>query len=149
MNRGGSAHVTFTMRNYSLTHPLRFVLRFDSSPSSADTPMSVLYSQMKFGLLTKLMFRNLLQPRYTGPLTIRKMLLPSKSSTVQACFWISRPGMFAVPGWKVEVEVGEPWEDGSQTSWRTRHHYVHRPPVDSYPFFTVNPLSKTSGCVTK
>lgn len=129
---GCSVHVTFTIRNYSLTHPSRYVLRFDSSLSKDTTTASI----------------NLLQPRYTGPLTIRNMLPPSESSSVHACFWVTRPGMYAVSGWKAEVDVGEPWLDGTKSSWRTKHHYVLRPPVNSLPFFTVNPLSRQNACVS-
>ncbi|KAL4070824.1 ER-golgi trafficking TRAPP I complex 85 kDa subunit-domain-containing protein [Scleroderma citrinum] len=74
--------------------------------------------------------------RSRGPLTIR----------VQARFWVTRPGMYALSGWKVEVEVGEPLLDRSESFWRSRYNYVQSPPANYCPFFTVNPLKDTRLC---
>lgn len=122
----GGCHVpvTFTLRNYSLTHPLRYILRF--SPS--------LSGNVAAGPL------NLLAPRYTGPLIVRGTLQSSESSSVEMRLWVSRPGIYALCGWEIQVEVCEPWLEGSKT--RTRHRYVQGPPVECCPFFTVNGLPR-------
>ncbi|KAI6162059.1 ER-golgi trafficking TRAPP I complex 85 kDa subunit-domain-containing protein [Pisolithus thermaeus] len=126
-DKGGClAYVTFTLRNYSLTHPSRYILRFNPSLSrnAAVGPL------------------NLLAPRYIGPLLVRGCLQPSESSSVEARLWVSRPGIYALCGWEVEVEVSEPWLDGSKTSWRTRHRYVQGSPAECCPYFTVNGLPR-------
>ncbi|KAI6047762.1 ER-golgi trafficking TRAPP I complex 85 kDa subunit-domain-containing protein [Pisolithus marmoratus] len=119
-------HVTITLRNYSLTRPSRYTLRFNPSLSN----------NVAAGPL------NFLAPRHTGPLTIRGILQPSESSSVKTRLWVTRPGIYALCGWEVEVEVGESWLDGSKTPWRTRQRYVQGPPAEYCPCFTVNSLPK-------
>ncbi|KIO08413.1 hypothetical protein M404DRAFT_134508 [Pisolithus tinctorius Marx 270] len=122
-DKGGClVYVTFTLRNYSLTHPLRYTLKFKPSLS-------------KIAAVGPL---NLLAPRYISPLTIRGTLQPSESSSVETRLWVSCPGMYALSRWEAEVEVGESWLDGSKTLWQTRHCYVQGPPAEYCSCFTVN-----------
>ncbi|OBZ79321.1 hypothetical protein A0H81_00967 [Grifola frondosa] len=72
------APVIFTLRNYSLTHPSRIVLKL-----SANLPDSTRTS-------------DLLQPQYTGRLTHRRILAPSELLTIPAKLWITRPGCYAL-----------------------------------------------------
>ncbi|KAF9244569.1 ER-golgi trafficking TRAPP I complex 85 kDa subunit-domain-containing protein [Melanogaster broomeanus] len=104
------APVTFSLRNHSLTHPLRYV--------------------------------NLLPPCYAGRQTIRGVLQASQSTSIQTKLWVVRPGMYALSGWQIESDVGEPSLSHSQSSWRTRHRYVQSPPPNHHPYVTVTDVSR-------
>ncbi|KIJ68594.1 hypothetical protein HYDPIDRAFT_125323 [Hydnomerulius pinastri MD-312] len=121
------APVTFSMRNHSLTNPSRYVLKLDPSGSSETAAPGS---------------SNLLPPRYAGRLTIRGTLEPSQSVSVDAKIWVARPGMYALSGWQVETDVGEPLPSGDQSAWRTRHRYVQGPPSNHHPYLTVRDVSR-------
>ncbi|KAM5531871.1 hypothetical protein V8D89_014425 [Ganoderma adspersum] len=121
--RQGPCHVpiAFTLRNLSLTHPARAVLKL-VEPPLADSPS------------------DLLPPPYAGRLIHRHVLAPSQSTTVRAKLWASRPGCFALNSWTLETEVGEPSPSPEpelapsvsptppKGAWRSRHlRYVQSP----------------------
>ncbi|OJA16247.1 hypothetical protein AZE42_00079 [Rhizopogon vesiculosus] len=114
------APVEFTIRNHSLSHPSRFVLRLDAhqhSPSSTLLPAS-----------------------YCGRMAFRGLLQPLQSTSVQAQMCVTRPGTYALSGWRLETEVGEPdMEDGS---WQVRHRYEQRAPADDKSSIVVSDLSQ-------
>ncbi|GBE78241.1 hypothetical protein SCP_0111240 [Sparassis crispa] len=111
----GPRHVSvaFTLRNLSLTHPSRIVLKLQSA--SAEPASSAA----------------LLPPQYAGRLTYRSTLAPSASHIFQVKLWVTRPGSYALDGWTVETDVGERANAGTSTGvWRTRHRYVQGPLAD-------------------
>ncbi|KAH7885908.1 ER-golgi trafficking TRAPP I complex 85 kDa subunit-domain-containing protein, partial [Phlebopus sp. FC_14] len=114
--------VTFQLRNHSLTHSSRFMIKLDPSGSSSDIRSP-----------------KLLLPRYAGRLTIRGTLQPSQSTLVHTSVWVSHPGTYGLTGWQVETDVGEllPRSDGLPT-WHTRQRYAQGPPADHRPCLTVS-----------
>ncbi|KAF8525181.1 ER-golgi trafficking TRAPP I complex 85 kDa subunit-domain-containing protein [Hysterangium stoloniferum] len=87
--------VTFTIRNFSLTNHIRFVLRLQ--------PVDYFqYSEAQ-----------ILPSSYVGKLTRRGELTPMSTAIVEAKMWVSRPGIYGLSGWRLETEVGErevdPW----------------------------------------
>ncbi|TFK56961.1 hypothetical protein OE88DRAFT_1715773 [Heliocybe sulcata] len=100
--------VTFVLRNYSVTHPARFVLRLKQDNTPAQSPSI------------------LLPPQYSGRLAYRGRLEPSQLATVRAKMWLSRPGAYALRGWQVETEVEEVDSDEKGRK-RTRHRYLQGP----------------------
>lgn len=105
---GCRVETSVILRNLSLTHHARFVLKFESS-GEADPRHS-----------------DLLPPPYSGRLTFRGTLEPMQSLSLHPKVWITRPGTYSLAGWRLETEVGE-LTDG--TAWRTRQRYVQGPPT--------------------
>ncbi|KZT30693.1 hypothetical protein NEOLEDRAFT_1126297 [Neolentinus lepideus HHB14362 ss-1] len=103
--------VTFVLRNYSVTHPARFVLRLKQDKSAVHSSS------------------NLLPPQYSGRLTYRGRLEPSQEVTVKAKMWLNRPGAYALTGWLVETEVEEvqSGQEGEECLTRTLHRYLQGP----------------------
>jgi len=120
------APVTFSLRNHSLTHPSRFMLRLGTGSCNEHSASEQFH---------------LLPPCYAGRLTIRGMLQPSQSTSVQTKLWVTRPGMYALSGWQVETDVGEPLGSHSQSPWRTRRRYLQGPLADHHPCLTVTNIS--------
>ncbi|KIK93997.1 hypothetical protein PAXRUDRAFT_480682 [Paxillus rubicundulus Ve08.2h10] len=120
------APVTFSLRNHSLTHPSRFMLKLGTENCDEHSASEQLH---------------LLPPRYVGRLTIRGMLQPSQLTLLQTKLWVARPGMYALSGWQVETDVGEPFGGHSRSPWRTRHRYLQGPPVDHHPRLIVTDSS--------
>ncbi|KAH7928488.1 hypothetical protein BV22DRAFT_1082749 [Leucogyrophana mollusca] len=118
--------VVFTLRNYSLTHPSRYVLKLETPGD--DVSLS----------------SNHLRPRYAGRLTFRGTLKPSEAISIPSKIWITRPGIYALNGWRLETEVGEvrPSQDGEAT-WRTRHLYLQEPRPDAWSFITISGVSRS------
>ena len=83
--------------------------------------------------------RTLLPVSYCGRMTFRGLLQPLQATSVQAHMCVTRPGTYALSGWRLETEVGEPgMEDGS---WRVRHRYEQRAPADDKSSIVVSDLS--------
>ncbi|TFK91662.1 hypothetical protein K466DRAFT_482283 [Polyporus arcularius HHB13444] len=124
--RQGPCHVpvSVTLRNLSLTHPARAVLKL-AGPPPGDVSS------------------DLLPAPYAGRLMHRHVIPPSQSVTAQAKLWITRPGCFALDSWTVETDVGEPAPEDSQSNlsrggWRSRHlRYVQSPRAGDRPCVTV------------
>jgi len=119
--------VEFDLRNYSLTHPSRFVFRLsgpkDEIPSQPPSP-------------------HLLPPRYSGRLTFRGTIRPTEVATLKPTVLISRPGSYSLAGWCVETEVGEDIT-GDNTGWRTRHRYVQTSTAGDLSCITVCDVHST------
>ncbi|CAL1695522.1 unnamed protein product [Somion occarium] len=113
----GACHVNvpFTIKNHSLTNRIRYRLKLTNSTTYDSSS-------------TKL-----LPPRYTGKLTHRGGLSPSQAHTLQIKLLASRPGSYALDGWRIETEVGELLEPSSETTasvdvpWHTRQRYEQVP----------------------
>ncbi|KAI0715153.1 ER-golgi trafficking TRAPP I complex 85 kDa subunit-domain-containing protein [Earliella scabrosa] len=126
--RQGPCHVpiTFTLRNLSLTHPARSVLKL-AGKQPGDGSI------------------DLLPPPYAGRLLHRHTIPPSESVSVHAKLWATRPGCFALDSWTVETEVGEPApkphsdsEPPPPAGWKSRHlRYVQSPRAGERPCVTV------------
>ncbi|KAG5647603.1 hypothetical protein DXG03_008956 [Asterophora parasitica] len=93
--------VTLTVRNYSLTHASRYVLRLNANSYATD----------------------LLPPPYTGRLTYRGTLDPSRTITLRPELWITRPGTYGLGGWTLETEVLETSSSPDEIEGRIRHRY--------------------------
>ncbi|KII93831.1 hypothetical protein PLICRDRAFT_36073 [Plicaturopsis crispa FD-325 SS-3] len=115
---------TFALRNYSLTHTSRFILKLPAGPTSASYPPSL----------------DILPPRYCGRLTFRGTLQPSEVAIVHPELWITRPGTYALGGWRLETEVGEHSE-----VWRTRHRYAQASSPNDRSSVTVSDISARHG----
>ncbi|KAI0800868.1 ER-golgi trafficking TRAPP I complex 85 kDa subunit-domain-containing protein [Fomes fomentarius] len=127
--RQGPCHVpiAFTLRNLSLTHPARAVLRLAERPLG-DIPAS-----------------DLLPPPYAGRLIHRHIIPPSQSVIAHAKLWVTRPGCFALDSWTLETEVGEPTsENATETPrWKSRHlRYVQSPGAGERPCVTVMDIGR-------
>ncbi|RDB28485.1 Transport protein particle subunit trs85-1 [Hypsizygus marmoreus] len=111
--------VTFTLRNYSLTHNARYVFRLNAN-LPPDPPNAYL------------------PPPYTGRLTFRGGLHASQSTTIRANLWITRPGTYGLRGWSLETEVLEisPSADGVH-GVRVRHRYRQGPSSDDRSYLVV------------
>ncbi|KAH7912583.1 ER-golgi trafficking TRAPP I complex 85 kDa subunit-domain-containing protein [Hygrophoropsis aurantiaca] len=116
--------VVFTLRNYSLTQPSRYVLKLDAPGDSV--------SQSSNHLL----------PRYAGRLTFRGTLKPAETITISSKIWITRPGIYVLNGWRLETEVGEILTGDQEPTWRTRHRYLQEPRPDGWSFITVSGVSR-------
>ncbi|KAI0721227.1 ER-golgi trafficking TRAPP I complex 85 kDa subunit-domain-containing protein [Cerioporus squamosus] len=124
--RQGPCHVPIgvTLRNLSLTHPARAVLRLAGSP-----PGDVSSDR--------------LPPPYAGRLMHRHVIPPSQAVTAHAKLWVTRPGCFALGSWTVETEVGEPASASTESAapragWRSRHlRYVQSPQAGDWSCVTV------------
>ncbi|KAJ7492750.1 ER-golgi trafficking TRAPP I complex 85 kDa subunit-domain-containing protein [Mycena latifolia] len=101
--------VTFTLRNYSLTHQSRFVLRLASDSDSCPP--------------------DVLPPAYTGRLTFRGTLKPLESTRITPKIWVVCPGTYALSGWRLETEVLETTGDGDDVT--VRHRYREESPLGS------------------
>ncbi|KAK7694801.1 hypothetical protein QCA50_001989 [Cerrena zonata] len=113
-----NVNVPFTIRNYSLTHRIRYILKLSNIATELSSS------------------RESLPPRYVGKLTFRGELPPTESHTVQVKLQALTPGSYTLNGWRVETLVGElPDEASDSTSWRIRQRYEQGPP-------------KIVGCVT-
>ncbi|KAF9229138.1 hypothetical protein BS17DRAFT_742850 [Gyrodon lividus] len=121
------APVTFSLRNHSLTHPSRYVLQLCARSCNEDSASGQ---------------SDIVPPCYAGRLTIRGMLQPSQLGSVQTKLLVARPGVYALSGWQVETDVGEPSSGHNQSSWRTRHRYLQGPPPDYHPCLTVRDISR-------
>jgi hypothetical protein len=110
--------VEFTIRNHSLSHPSRFVLRLDHRQQSSS---------------------HHLPAPYCGRTTFRGLLEPLQTTSVLAQLCATCPGTYALSGWRLETEVGEPGtEDGS---WHVRHRYEQRAAADDSSSIVVSDLS--------
>ncbi|KAJ7293446.1 ER-golgi trafficking TRAPP I complex 85 kDa subunit-domain-containing protein [Mycena rebaudengoi] len=107
----GPCHVSirFTLRNYSLTHVSRFVLRLTPDPASCPP--------------------ELLPPVYTGRLTYRGTLQPSEMVIVTPKIWVVCPGTYALSGWRLETEVLE--NSSPKSDIQIRHRYLEEPALGS------------------
>jgi len=94
--------VTFTIRNFSLTNHIRFVLRLQSVDYFQYSEAQILPSS------------------YVGKLTRRGELAPMTTAVVEAKMWASRPGIYGLSGWRLETEVGEREAD----PWCTRASFI-------------------------
>lgn len=135
------APVKFTLRNYSLTHPSRYVIKFGAK-SEEESDQSQVFPCNSATHLAYPPCSDLLPPRYAGRLTIRGGLRPTQSTTLETRLWVARPGAYALTGWQVETIVGEPGSDYEQSPWRTRHRYVQGPPLDHHPRMIVTDVSR-------
>ena len=82
-------------------------------------------AQMSF---TNSVRRTSLPAAYCGRVTFRGALEPLQSMSVHAQMSVTRPGTYALSGWRLETEVGEPgMKDGV---WRVRHRYEQSAPSD-------------------
>ncbi|KAF8846247.1 hypothetical protein BDN67DRAFT_986591 [Paxillus ammoniavirescens] len=113
------------------------VVEHDFSRGACLAPVT--FSLRNHSLTHPSRFVHLLPPCYAGRLTIRGMLQPSQSTSVQTKLWVTRPGMYALSGWQVETDVGEPLGNHSQSPWRTRHRYLQGPLADHH--LTVTDIS--------
>lgn len=113
------APVEFTIRNHSLSHPSRFVLRLDhrQQPSLHHFPAP-----------------------YCGRTTFRGLLGPLQTTSVVAQLFATRPGTYALSGWRLETEVGEPNMEGG--SWQVRHRYEQRATTDDSSSVVVSDISR-------
>ncbi|KAG2369466.1 ER-golgi trafficking TRAPP I complex 85 kDa subunit-domain-containing protein [Suillus spraguei] len=113
------APVEFTIRNHSLSHPSRFVLRLDhrQQPSLHHFPAP-----------------------YCGRTTFRGLLGPLRTTSVVAQLFATRPGTYALSGWRLETEVGEPNMEGG--SWQVRHRYEQRATTDESSSVVVSDISR-------
>ncbi|KAG8826095.1 hypothetical protein FRC19_009702 [Serendipita sp. 401] len=109
--------VQFTVRNYSPTNPVRYVLRLSGSRMSPTHLNSFVAT-------------------YSGQLTYHRLLPPSQSTTVNATLRARWAGQYLLDGWRLEVDVGEaiPIEDGTPQEsnpaaepWKTRARYLQHP----------------------
>ncbi|RPD64974.1 hypothetical protein L227DRAFT_571426 [Lentinus tigrinus ALCF2SS1-6] len=119
--------VAITLRNLSLTHPCRVVLKLSGTTPGDDSTTTLL-----------------LPPPYAGRVIHRHTITPSQSVTAQAKLWVTRPGCFALDSWTVETDVGEPASEVSSSSasprgsWRSRHlRYVQNPQAGDRSCVTV------------
>lgn len=73
-------------------------------------------------------------------MTFRGVLEPLRSTSVHAQMCVTRPGTYALSGWRLETEVGEPgMKDGS---WQVRHRYEQTAPADDKSSIVVSDLSQ-------
>ncbi|KLO17070.1 hypothetical protein SCHPADRAFT_959188 [Schizopora paradoxa] len=107
--------VDFTLRNYSASHGVRFLLRLSC-------PEVIVPS-------------GYLAPSYSGRKTMRGTLKPSETIQVSAKMWAARPGLYFVDCWQVETEVLA-YEDPSTPS--VRQSYVDKPTGDNHVIVNVN-----------
>ncbi|EGO05173.1 hypothetical protein SERLA73DRAFT_68802 [Serpula lacrymans var. lacrymans S7.3] len=117
------AQVGFTIRNCSLTHSSRFLLRLQPR---TDEP---------------LLSSTFLPPCYTGRLTFRGTLKPSTSTTARAKLYTTCPGIYALVGWSLETEVGEACSQ-EDSEWKTRHRYMQHPRPGDESSITVSDVSE-------
>ncbi|KAH9944035.1 ER-golgi trafficking TRAPP I complex 85 kDa subunit-domain-containing protein [Epithele typhae] len=107
------ASVSVTLRNMSLTHPARAVLRLKEPSTDPEVQ------------------RERLPPPYTGRLIHRYIIPPSQSVSAEVKLWTSRPGCYALDSWTIETEVGEPPDAAdvlSAATWKSRGlRYVQNP----------------------
>ncbi|KAG6818052.1 hypothetical protein H0H87_009207 [Tephrocybe sp. NHM501043] len=100
--------MTMTIRNYSLTHKARFVLRLDTDANGHPSA-------------------SLLPPPYIGRLTFRGTLDPAKSTIIKPDLWITRAGSYGSGRWSLETEVVE------DIAGRGPDHVLHRYRQESLP----------------
>lgn len=110
--------VEFTIRNHSLSHPSRFVLRLDHRQQSSHH----------------------FPAPYCGRMTFRGLLAPLQTTSVLAQLCATRPGTYVLSGWRLETEVGEPDTEGGL--WQVRHHYEQRAVTDDSSSIVVSDLSR-------
>ncbi|GJE87623.1 ER-golgi trafficking TRAPP I complex 85 kDa subunit-domain-containing protein [Phanerochaete sordida] len=115
--------VTFTLRNVSLTHPLKYTFKLPAVPTSSPPNP------------------NRLPPQYSGRLTHRGQLAASQVCTVRTKMTVDRPGCYALTSWSVETEVGEPSEDDS-AQWKVRQRYQQQAPASDSSSVTVIDISR-------
>ncbi|KAK0464963.1 ER-golgi trafficking TRAPP I complex 85 kDa subunit-domain-containing protein [Desarmillaria tabescens] len=97
--------VTFTIRNHSLTHRSSFVLKLlTEQPIDAPTASAI-------------------RPCYSGRLSFRGVLNPTELITIHPKMWVSRPGLYSLHAWRLEVEVHE-LDQAPGDKPRIRHHYI-------------------------
>ncbi|GLB36017.1 putative ER-Golgi trafficking TRAPP I complex 85 kDa subunit [Lyophyllum shimeji] len=104
--------ITLTIRNYSLSHKSRYVLRLNPNvpPNSAT--------------LTRL------PPPYTGRLTFRGILGPAQTTIVRPELWITRPGTYGLGGWSLETYVLERSSLANGVEARVRRRYQQESPLE-------------------
>ncbi|KAI0788537.1 ER-golgi trafficking TRAPP I complex 85 kDa subunit-domain-containing protein [Abortiporus biennis] len=113
----GPCHVpvSFALRNHSTTNSVRFALKLSSKPSK-----SILSGE-------------LLPPQFVGRLTHHGELEPSQSTVVRVKLSVSKPGIYALNGYRVESQVLElddaAAKDGDTPGvrWRVRSRYEQGP----------------------
>ncbi|KAG2075048.1 hypothetical protein BDR04DRAFT_1006461 [Suillus decipiens] len=116
------APMEFTIRNHSLSHPSRFVLRLNHRQQSSSV------------------CRHHFPAPYCGRTTFRGLLGPSQTTSVLAQLCATRPGTYALSGWQLETEVGEPNTEGG--SWQVRHRYEQRATTDDSSSIVVSDISR-------
>ncbi|KAK1228620.1 hypothetical protein PQX77_008273 [Marasmius sp. AFHP31] len=99
-----STSVTIFIRNYSPTLSSRFNLKLSGDPSS--------YSALSDDSPAP----------YMGRMSHRGVLAPLQNTSIEARLWITRPGSYALGGWRLETEV---LEDGEPLV--VRHRYIQEP----------------------
>ncbi|KAG7450664.1 uncharacterized protein BT62DRAFT_927934 [Guyanagaster necrorhizus] len=97
--------VTFTVRNHSLTHRSSFVVKLFSEQST-DAPTT-----------------GAIRPCYSGRLSFRGTLNPTELITIHPKVWVTRPGLYDLDAWRLEVKVHE-LDQAPGDKPRTRHHYI-------------------------
>lgn len=122
--------VTFTLRNHSITNPVRTTLKLASRPPpsppipSQAQPTYVSLLPLTSPLLTSSNSPTtspLLPAPYTGKLTHHHALLPTEARAVRASLWAARPGSYELDAWGVETEVGERARgEGGTGEWSSR-----------------------------
>ncbi|KAJ7596891.1 ER-golgi trafficking TRAPP I complex 85 kDa subunit-domain-containing protein [Mycena floridula] len=101
--------VEFNLRNHSLTHKLRYLLRLTSEGASAlDLPPAP----------------------YHGKTTFRGILESTELAIKHSKIWIHRPGAYLVAGWRLDLEVLEPGTE------HVLQHYNKTPPAVDGPVIT-------------
>ncbi|KAF8634497.1 hypothetical protein AX15_000933 [Amanita polypyramis BW_CC] len=75
--------VMLTLRNYSLTHTIKYALKFPMVQKHLSN----------------------LVPTYTGRTTFRGTLKPSQSTVVKPKLWLAQPGTYVVDEWDLTTEV--------------------------------------------
>ncbi|KNZ75648.1 hypothetical protein J132_02422 [Termitomyces sp. J132] len=113
--------IAMTIKNYSLTHKFRFVLRLDADTNAKPS-------------------NSLLPPPYIGRLTFRGLLGPSDSAVIQPGLWITRPGTYGFGRWSLETEVLESSETAGENCDRVRHRYTQESLPEDGSSFTVSEL---------
>ncbi|KAK0478294.1 ER-golgi trafficking TRAPP I complex 85 kDa subunit-domain-containing protein [Armillaria novae-zelandiae] len=97
--------VAFTIRNHSLTHRSSFVLKL--LPEQSTDALSA----------------SAIRPCYSGRLSFRGVLNPTELITIHPKMWASRPGLYGLHAWHMEVEVHE-LDQVPGDKPRIRHHYI-------------------------
>ncbi|KAF9455059.1 hypothetical protein P691DRAFT_800071 [Macrolepiota fuliginosa MF-IS2] len=117
--------VDFTIRNYSLTHEARFVLKLNGG-ATANGSHPPLNSQV-------------LPPPHATKLSFRGLIPSSGSVTLHPKLWITRPGTYSLDGWKLDTEVLENSDNpeptsvsqSARSSRKIRHRYTLERPVSN------------------
>ncbi|PFH54797.1 hypothetical protein AMATHDRAFT_135105 [Amanita thiersii Skay4041] len=98
--------IPITLRNHSLTHISKYILRFPTAQEH---------------------FTSSSTPSYSGHLTFRGILRPTQSATINPKLWIMFPGSYNLAGWHLETEVYEEVDGRFSDSQRGLRRYLRKP----------------------